>query len=80
MGFLTGLPCRDTAAANALIRAARAARMLGTELVLTGIRPDVAQTLVGMGSDLAEIVTMSSLQAGVTYALNHRHISIVAMK
>jgi rsbT co-antagonist protein RsbR len=36
--------------------------------VLTGIRPEVAQTLVGLGADLNGIITRSNLQSGITYA------------
>jgi rsbT co-antagonist protein RsbR len=58
----------DTQVANALIRAAQAARLLGAEVILTGIRPEVAQTLVGLGVDLNTIITRSSLQSGIAYA------------
>jgi PAS domain S-box-containing protein len=70
---VSGVPIMDTPAANALIRAARAARLLGTELVVTGLRPEVAQTLVGLGSDLTEVVTANTLQTGVKYALKRRN-------
>jgi rsbT co-antagonist protein RsbR len=58
----------DTQVANALIRAAQAVKLLGAQVVLTGIRPEVAQTLVGLGADLSGIVTRSSLQSGIAYA------------
>jgi PAS domain S-box-containing protein len=72
---VTGVMVIDTPAANALLRAAQAVRLLGTELVLTGIRPEVAQTLVGLGIDLRGTVTASTLQGGVTYALKERRSS-----
>jgi rsbT co-antagonist protein RsbR len=65
---ITGVPVVDTQVANALIRAAQAARLLGAEVILTGIRPEVAQTLVGLGVDLNTIITRSSLQSGIAYA------------
>lgn len=65
---ITGVPVVDTGVANALIRAAQAVRLLGSEVVLTGIRPEVAQTLVGLGISLTDIVTRSSLQSGIAYA------------
>lgn len=67
---ITGVEVVDTQVANALIRAAQAARLLGAQVVLTGIRPQIAHTLVQLGIDLRDIVTHSSLQSGITYALN----------
>ena len=65
---ITGVPIVDTQIANTLIRAAQAVKLLGANVVLTGIRPEVAQTLVGLGVDLRQIVTCSSLQSGIAYA------------
>jgi anti-anti-sigma factor len=65
---ITGVSVVDTGVANALIHAAQAVRLLGTEVILTGIRPDVAQTLVGLGIDLRGIVTCGTLQSGIDYA------------
>jgi rsbT co-antagonist protein RsbR len=65
---ITGVPVVDTQVANALLRAAQAVKLLGAQVVLTGIRPEVAQTLVGLGADLSGIVTCGSLQTGIAYA------------
>jgi rsbT co-antagonist protein RsbR len=65
---ITGVAVVDTQVANALIRAAQAVKLLGAQVVLTGIRPEVAQTLVGLGADLSGIVTRSNLQSGIAYA------------
>ncbi|NCC32219.1 MAG: PAS domain S-box protein [Chloroflexia bacterium] len=67
---ITGVRVVDTQVAAALVRAAQAARMLGAEVVLTGIGPEVAQTLVHIGADLRELVARSSLQQGIAYAIN----------
>lgn len=69
---ITGVPIVDTHVAGALIRAAQAAQLLGAQVVLTGIRPEVAQTLVGMGTDLQGIVTRSDLQSGISFATQYR--------
>jgi rsbT co-antagonist protein RsbR len=69
---ITGVPVVDTQVANALIRAAQAVKLLGAEVILTGIRPEVAQTLVGLGADLQAITTLSSLQSGIAYATQRR--------
>jgi rsbT co-antagonist protein RsbR len=53
-----------------LIGAAQAVSLMGAQVVLTGIRPEVAQTLVGLGMDLKDLVTRSSLQSGIAYALS----------
>jgi rsbT co-antagonist protein RsbR len=66
---ITGVPVVDTQVANALIRAAQAVKLLGAQVVLTGIRPEVAQTLVGLGADLSSITTCGSLQAGIAFAM-----------
>lgn len=69
---ITGVAVVDTKVADALIRTARAVELLGAEVVLTGIRPDVAQTLVALGADLGGLVTRGTLQAGIRYALRRR--------
>ncbi len=65
---ITGVPVVDTQVANALIRAAQSVKLLGAQVILTGIRPEVAQTLVGLGADLSAITTRSSLQSGIAFA------------
>lgn len=69
---ITGVPVVDSQVANALIQAARAVRLLGAQVILTGIRPEVAQTLVGLGVDLSGIITRGSLQSGITFALQQQ--------
>jgi anti-anti-sigma regulatory factor len=66
---VTGVPTADSEVASALNQAASAVRLLGAQVVLTGIRPEFAQTLVSLGIDLAGITTLSTLQAGIAYAL-----------
>jgi rsbT co-antagonist protein RsbR len=69
---ITGVTTVDVQVANTLILAARAVRLLGAEVVLTGIRPSVAQTLVGLGVDLEGIMTLGTLQSGIAYALRRQ--------
>ena len=66
---ITGVLVVDTQVANALVAAAQAVKLLGAMVILTGIRPEVAQTLVGLGIDLRGIVTCGTLQSGIAYAL-----------
>lgn len=69
---VTGVPIMDTQVAHGIIRAAQGVLLLGAELIITGIRPDVAQTLVELGVDLSAITTRSTLQSGIAYALTKR--------
>jgi predicted ATPase/GAF domain-containing protein/anti-anti-sigma regulatory factor/tRNA A-37 threonylcarbamoyl transferase component Bud32 len=66
---VTGMKLIDAGAVQSLIGVASALRLLGTEAVVTGIAPRVAQTLVTLGVDLSSFVTMGTLEAGVSYAL-----------
>jgi rsbT co-antagonist protein RsbR len=66
---ITGVPVVDTQVAQALVSAARAVRLLGAQVMLTGIQPQIAQTLVHLGVDLGGITTRSSLQSGIVDAL-----------
>ena len=52
-----------------LVETASALRLLGAKAVITGIRPDLAQTLTSMGVDLGDIVTRGTLKSGIAYAL-----------
>jgi rsbT co-antagonist protein RsbR len=73
---ITGLPVVDTQVAHALVRAAQAVKLLGAQVILTGIRPEVAQTLVSMGADLNGITTLNNLQKGIVHALQQQHVMI----
>lgn len=66
---ITGVPMVDTQVASALLHVAQAVRLLGAQMVLTGMRPEVVQTLVGLGTNLGDIVTYSTLQHGIAHAM-----------
>ncbi len=66
---ITGVSVVDSRVADGLLRAARAVELLGAEVVLTGIRSDVARTLVGLGVDLDRVITRGTLQDGIAFAL-----------
>jgi rsbT co-antagonist protein RsbR len=66
---LTGIEAMDTATANHLLRLTQATRLLGTEGIITGIHPAIAQTIVGLGLDLSSIVTRSTLREGLQYCI-----------
>jgi rsbT co-antagonist protein RsbR len=66
---ITGVPTVDTQTAYHLIETISAVRLLGAQVVLTGVSPAIAQALVHLGVDLSGIVTRSSLVAGLRVAL-----------
>lgn len=66
---ITGVPIVDTAVANYLLQTIRAARLLGTQVIVTGIRAPIAQTLVNLGIDLGDIITRNTLREGIAAAL-----------
>jgi rsbT co-antagonist protein RsbR len=67
---VTGVRAVDAQAVEGIVNAAQALRMVGAEVVLTGIRPDIAVTLVGLGVDLRGIATSGSLQSAVIAAMS----------
>jgi anti-anti-sigma factor len=69
---ITGVRSVDAQVVSAVVGAAQAVRLLGAEMVLTGIQPSVAQVLVNLGVSTAGIVTRSTLQSGIAYALGRR--------
>jgi rsbT co-antagonist protein RsbR len=73
---ITGVPVVDTGVAHHILQVARAARLLGTEVVLVGIGPEIAQTIVQLGVDLSDITTRAHLQAGMSYALGRQQLVI----
>ena len=66
---VTGVPLIDTQVAGVLLQAINAARLLGAQTVVVGVRPELAQTIVSLGVDLAHVVTRADLQSAVSYAL-----------
>lgn len=66
---ITGVTLVDTSVADSLIKATRAAGLIGSKCVLVGVSAQVARTLVLLGIDLAAVVTRRDLQAGIAYAL-----------
>lgn len=73
---ITGVAMVDTQVAHGLLQVAHAAQLLGARVVLTGIRPEVAQALVGLGVNLHNIITRSTLQEGIAYAITDRAMPV----
>ncbi|PCC73952.1 rsbT co-antagonist protein RsbR [Nannocystis exedens] len=72
---VTGLRDLDTRVARALLDTAKALQLLGAKTILTGIRPSLAQTLVGLGLDLGSVITKGTLQSAIASALTNDLIS-----
>lgn len=66
---ITGVPAVDSHVAGMLVHAASAARLLGTQVILTGIRPEIALLLVEVGLSRQPIITHGSLRDGLAAAL-----------
>ncbi|KYF81443.1 sugar regulator [Sorangium cellulosum] len=67
---VTGMAVVDAASVEHLLRAARAARLLGAEVVLVGVTPAAARLMVEQGVDLGSLITRSTLELGFAYALS----------
>jgi len=65
---VTGVPEIDTLAANQLIAAVTSARMMGAEVIISGLSAEIAQTLVTVGIDLGRVVSAGDLQGGIELA------------
>jgi rsbT co-antagonist protein RsbR len=65
---ITGVPIVDTQVALGLTQLVQAAGLLGTKVSIVGIRPEVAQAMVGLGINLSHISTFSTLQLGIAHA------------
>ena len=75
---VTGVPAMDTRTAQHLIETIAALRLLGAQAVLTGVRPAIAQMLTHLGINLTDVVTRSSLAAGLAVALEILNLKISA--
>lgn len=65
---VTGVKIVDAQVADTLLRAAQAAKLLGAEVILTGIGPSVAMSIVQLGVNLGDVLTLGTLQSGIAYA------------
>jgi rsbT co-antagonist protein RsbR len=65
---ITGAPVVDEAVANHLVRTVDASRLMGASVIITGLSPEIAQTLVTIGVDLSKMNTIGDLQGGLEEA------------
>ncbi|MBD1878552.1 MULTISPECIES: STAS domain-containing protein [unclassified Coleofasciculus] len=73
---ITGVPTVDTLTAQHLLKTVTAARLMGADCILSGIRPQIAQTIVYLGVDLADVITKASLCDAFALALKRTGATI----
>ncbi|MER5831378.1 STAS domain-containing protein [Streptomyces sp. NPDC002130] len=73
---ITGVPTVDSLVAQHLMKTVAAARLMGAECIVSGIRPAIAQTIVHLGIDLGTVVTRSSLADALAHALRQQGIAV----
>ncbi|MEU7059473.1 STAS domain-containing protein [Streptomyces sp. NPDC046197] len=74
---ITGVPTVDSLVAQHLMKTVAAARLMGAECVVSGIRPAIAQTIVHLGLDLGTVITRASLADALAHALHQLGADIV---
>ena len=77
---ITGVPHIDSPVANHLVQTVEAARLLGAIVIVTGLSPEIAQTLVNIGVDLGKMNTVGDLQGGIEEAERLLGYKVVLMQ
>jgi rsbT co-antagonist protein RsbR len=77
---ITGVPTVDTLVAQHLLKTVAAARMMGAECIISGIRPQIAQTIVHLGVDLGNVTTKSTLADALRIALAKCDLAVTALR
>jgi rsbT co-antagonist protein RsbR len=77
---ITGVPTVDTLTAQHLLKTVTAARLMGAECIISGIRPQIAQTIVHLGVDLGSVTTKASLADALALALEKTGRTITRVK
>jgi rsbT co-antagonist protein RsbR len=73
---ITGVPMVDTLVAQHLLKTVAAARLMGAECIISGIRPQIAQTIVHLGVDLQGVITKATLADAFSIALDKRGLTV----
>ncbi|MFA1554195.1 STAS domain-containing protein [Actinomadura chokoriensis] len=73
---ITGVPAVDTEVAQHLLKTVMAARLMGTECVISGIRPQIAQTIVALGIEFGDIATKATLADALAHTLDRSGIRV----
>jgi rsbT co-antagonist protein RsbR len=75
---ITGVPTVDTLVAQHLLKTIAATRLMGADCIISGIRPQIAQTIVHLGVDLGEVITKATLADAFAVALKRLQVKIEA--
>ena len=73
---ISGVPAVDSLVAQHLIKTVSATRLMGAECIISGIRPEIAQTVVHLGIDLSNIITKASLASALAYAFKSMRLEV----
>ena len=73
---ITGVPTVDTLVAQHLLKTVAAARLMGADCIISGIRPQIAQTIVHLGVDLNTVTTKATLADALNVALRRRGLTV----
>ena len=73
---ITGVPTVDTLVAQHLLKTVAAAQLMGADCIISGIRPQIAQTIVHLGIDLSAVATKASLSDAFALALKRRGLTV----
>lgn len=74
---ITGVPTVDTLVAQHLLKTVAAARLMGAECIISGIRPQIAQTIVHLGVALGDVITKATLEDAFAIALRVNRLQVV---
>lgn len=77
---ISGVPAVDSLVAQHLIKTVSATRLMGAECIISGIRPEIAQTVVHLGIDLTGIITKASLASALQTAFDMLQLTVVKRK
>lgn len=75
---ITGVPTVDTLVAQHLLKTVAAARLMGAECIISGIRPQIAQTIVHLGVELQNVVTKATLADALRFAMQRLGLVVVS--
>ena len=73
---ITGVPTVDTLVAQHLLKTVAAARLMGADCIISGIRPQIAQTIIHLGVDLGDVLTKATLADALKLALKRKNLAI----